>query len=399
MAGQYDRVQAVQLPPLARAPARRSPALPSFRLPDIRVVAALAAAGLGLVGGAVAVAELGRAPANAARKPGLPVTTIRFDASDLRGGIAPARASADAALPPAGLFQTVAAEAAPSAGRGPEPLQFAALGARFESAFTVFDTVSRQGLAPAAEALIPRPAAPAVAAVPVSPADQRMLAVARPKPKPSPLAAPVQAAAAPTPVASVPAAKAGGAGAPLVVASLEIPTTNIGRPGAPAQAAPILADEPRKMPKGAGPFLEIVRREAKRHNVPLWVALGVIWVESKFDPNLRGSHGVLGLMQVMPSTARYLGFKGTNEELLKPDVNVQWGMLELAKDLRYAEGNLCLAVAKYKGGFMTKTINAGAQRYCDQLRAVTGMDNVAMVPVPGGSGPGAVKTARQGTVR
>jgi hypothetical protein len=153
------------------------------------------------------------------------------------------------------------------------------------------------------------------------------------------------------------------------------------RPGDAAAAAPIGADAPRKMPAGAGPYLEIIKKEAREQGVPLWVVLGVTWVESKFNPNLRGTHTVLGMMQVMPSTARAMGYRGTTADLLKPEVNVKWGVKELAQDLRLANGHLCLAIAKYKGGFLTKTINSGAQRYCDQVKMVTGMEGVTTVAI------------------
>ena len=137
-------------------------------------------------------------------------------------------------------------------------------------------------------------------------------------------------------------------------------------------AAPILG-EPRKMPGGASPYLNIFRREAKAHNIPLWLALGVAWVESKFDPKLRGTHTVVGMMQVMPSTAREMGYRGTTNQLFDPETNIIWGMNELAKDYKLANGDICLTIAKYKGGFYTKRINKGAWNYCSQVKAVTGM--------------------------
>lgn len=130
---------------------------------------------------------------------------------------------------------------------------------------------------------------------------------------------------------------------------------------------------PRKYPLGSAPYLDLIVREAKANDVPLWVALGVIWVESKFNPTLRGSHGVLGMMQVMPSTARYLGFKGTNDDLLDPETNIVWGMKELGKGYRLSKGDLCLTVAKYTGGFMTNRVRPAAQRYCNEVRRITGM--------------------------
>lgn len=130
---------------------------------------------------------------------------------------------------------------------------------------------------------------------------------------------------------------------------------------------------PKKYPKGSEPYLDIIAREAKANDVPLWVALGVIWVESKYNPKLRGSHGVLGMMQVMPSTARYLGYKGDTDDLLDAETNIVWGMKELGKGYKLSKGDLCLTVAKYTGGFMTNRVRPAAQRYCGEVRRVTGM--------------------------
>jgi hypothetical protein len=137
---------------------------------------------------------------------------------------------------------------------------------------------------------------------------------------------------------------------------------------------------PRRYPMGSAPYLDLIAREAKANGVPLWVALGVIWVESKYNPKLRGSHGVLGMMQVMPSTARYLGYTGTNEQLLEPETNVIWGMKELGKGYKLSNGDLCMTVAKYTGGFMTNRVRPAAQRYCNEVRRITGMGETA----PGG---------------
>jgi len=142
--------------------------------------------------------------------------------------------------------------------------------------------------------------------------------------------------------------------------------------------APIAADfavigEPKRIPKEALPYLAILRREAAANKVPLWLAVGVGWVESKYNPKLRGTHGVVGLMQVMPATARFQGYKGTPEQLLDAETNIVWGMRELGWDWAKSGGNACLAVAKYKGGILTKSIPPAAASYCEAAKRVTGM--------------------------
>ncbi len=142
---------------------------------------------------------------------------------------------------------------------------------------------------------------------------------------------------------------------------------------APIAAEGIAFGEPRKIPKEALPYLAILRREAAANKVPLWLAIGVGWVESKYNPKLRGTHGVVGLMQVMPSTARFQGYRGPTEKLLDPETNIVWGLRELGWDWAKANGNPCLAIAKYKGGIATKGIPSAAADYCRRAKQVTGM--------------------------
>lgn len=145
-----------------------------------------------------------------------------------------------------------------------------------------------------------------------------------------------------------------------------------------ATEAPIASEfavlgEPKRIPKEALPYLHILRREAAANKVPLWLAIGVGWVESKYNPKLRGTHGVVGLMQVMPSTARFQGYQGTTEQLLEAETNIVWGLRELGWGYAKAGGDACLAVAKYKGGILTKTVSGSAASYCQAAKRVTGM--------------------------
>ncbi|MBZ9852139.1 lytic transglycosylase domain-containing protein [Mesorhizobium sp. CA14] len=56
------------------------------------------------------------------------------------------------------------------------------------------------------------------------------------------------------------------------------------------------------------------------------LAHAVMEIESRFDPAVRGADGEIGLMQVMPATARMLGFRGSPEELGEPATNIAFGV-------------------------------------------------------------------------
>lgn len=117
----------------------------------------------------------------------------------------------------------------------------------------------------------------------------------------------------------------------------------------------------------AAPFQAIVRREASRFGLPIEWLNGVIAQESAFKPRaIRGEPHLgdasRGLMQLILSTARGLGYKGEADGLFDPAVNVALGARFLA-DLRakYA-GDIRAAVAAYNAGRAVR-LNKG-QRFC-----------------------------------
>lgn len=68
---------------------------------------------------------------------------------------------------------------------------------------------------------------------------------------------------------------------------------------------------------------------------PLWV-MAIIKVESGFLPHARSNRGALGLMQVLPSTARDIGPEigvtiQNDEDLRDPDTNLHVGVYYLSK--------------------------------------------------------------------
>ena len=51
-------------------------------------------------------------------------------------------------------------------------------------------------------------------------------------------------------------------------------------------------------------FRAIARSEAAYHGVPFYLVDAVMWVESSYNPAATGGIGEVGLMQILPSTAR-----------------------------------------------------------------------------------------------
>lgn len=82
------------------------------------------------------------------------------------------------------------------------------------------------------------------------------------------------------------------------------------------------------------PYLELARAEAQAQGMDAALILAVIQKESSFDPKAYNSKsGATGLMQVLPSTAKWLGLKDTSK-LSTPAVNIKYGV----KYLKYLWG-------------------------------------------------------------
>ncbi|HVX75102.1 MAG TPA: transglycosylase SLT domain-containing protein [Bradyrhizobium sp.] len=112
----------------------------------------------------------------------------------------------------------------------------------------------------------------------------------------------------------------------------------------------------------------LVEQEASKTGLPADIAEAVVHVESNYDPNVIGSVGEIGLMQVRPETAAMLGFRGSNEELAKPEVNVHYGVLYLSKAWRLANGDLCRALMKYRAGHGEEIMTPRSVDYCLRAR-------------------------------
>jgi len=79
---------------------------------------------------------------------------------------------------------------------------------------------------------------------------------------------------------------------------------------------------------------EAIIQESQKHNLDPVLIASLIYVESKYNPMTVGAHGEIGLMQIKPSTAKWLAkkykLKYTKNDLFVPEKNVKFGVLYLS---------------------------------------------------------------------
>lgn len=113
------------------------------------------------------------------------------------------------------------------------------------------------------------------------------------------------------------------------------------------------------------------------------LAHAVMEIESGFDPGVQGADGEVGLMQVMPATARMLGFRGSLDDLSAPAANIALGVKYLAQANRLAAGDLCTTVMKYRAGHNESRFSALSVRYCQRARAILAREGIEVTgPLP-----------------
>lgn len=120
------------------------------------------------------------------------------------------------------------------------------------------------------------------------------------------------------------------------------------KPARPAAPAPAAARRPLPAaPAPAGlPYASLVAAAAATHQLPEALLHAVIRTESNYNPLAISGRGAIGLMQLMPDTARELGVADPWD----PAANIHGGARYLKRLLHLFDNDLPLALAAYNAG-------------------------------------------------
>lgn len=158
-----------------------------------------------------------------------------------------------------------------------------------------------------------------------------------------------------------------------------------------------LLEQLRRMPAIPGrvsqdiPFAELIREGSLRYGVDAGLVEAVMATESAFNPFAVSHAGAIGLMQLMPDTARRFEV----DDIFDPRQNVLAGCRYLSFLLARFEGDIDLALAGYNAGENAVTRHGGVPPYRETrnyvrkvrryLRQLEREEGSRRGPGPGGS--------------
>ena len=106
---------------------------------------------------------------------------------------------------------------------------------------------------------------------------------------------------------------------------------------------------------------EAIDAAASRHNVDPNLVRALVKVESNFNPNAVSRKGAMGLMQLMPQTARQMKLRNP----FNPEENIDAGVRHLRDLLDTYRGDVRLSLAAYNAGVGAVARSSGIPHYAE----------------------------------
>lgn len=138
------------------------------------------------------------------------------------------------------------------------------------------------------------------------------------------------------------------------------------------------------LPNGSEWIDKIVQQAANDHAVDPNLVRAIIKVESNFNPHAVSRKGAIGLMQLMPTTAKSLNVRNPYD----PAQNVDAGVRHFKQLLDSYNGNVELSLAAYNAGAGAVRRSRGIPKYSETrnyVKRITGIygSNTARLYTPG----------------
>jgi soluble lytic murein transglycosylase-like protein len=105
----------------------------------------------------------------------------------------------------------------------------------------------------------------------------------------------------------------------------------------------------------------LIEEAARRNDVPVALVQRVVRRESTHNPKARNGP-YYGLMQILPQTARTMGFRGDPSDLLDAETNLRYGVRYLRGAWLLADGSHDRAVMWYARGYYYEAKRRGMLR-------------------------------------
>lgn len=127
------------------------------------------------------------------------------------------------------------------------------------------------------------------------------------------------------------------------------------------QATAAADSKPQTFDPAAQDVVKMLQFSARQHGVDPKLAVAVAKTESEFSPSVVSSAGAIGVMQLMPDTARGLGVKDPYDARQ----NVDGGVRYLKQMLDAFDGDVKKAVAAYNAGPQAVRSYGGVPPYAE----------------------------------